>query len=323
MEGLLLIGSLLASVTAFAAFVLGVTKTARLRRREQTLRESLAVFVADGPHRLMLTELHKATVAELVGRQMTSPWRLIWPWVAWAGLLATWAQFGFFAARYLAGDDVSWSGFVAAVAVDPVAAMLGLAAMPFLAYQVLASQAYTLTGRAEVVRSFFDGESVGRPESFSDATVRVEAAALSAAMAQRVEKSGKREKPEEPSKPKLTAKEAARNVGLFLLALAPGAFVTFLGLFVGMNVWLSTDEAEQLREGALHPLGGVIIPGLVVSGMAMVAIVGEVRQEVRRHALPMTHTPAPSSGVASGLWVPPRRPLGRGRVFLQVPESDG
>lgn len=322
MEGILVIGSLLASTAAFAAFVLGVTKTARLRRREQTLRESLSVFEAAGPHRRMLEELHKATVAELVARQLTSPWRSIFPWVAWAGLTATWAQTGFYAARYV-GSEVgfSWSGFVTEVAIDPAAALFGVVAMPYIAYEIFASQVYTLSGRAETMRSFFDGESVGRPETFSDAQVRAEVAAMKTA---RAEKSKAGESiAAEPGveKPKLTAKEAARNAASFLLGLVPGVFVTSLGLFIGMMVWVSSDEGEQAKTGALYPLSYVVMPLLFLSSMAMSFLVMEVRAEIRSHALPTSHTAGSGGSSGSGLWVPPRRQRGPRSPVVQ--ESDG
>jgi hypothetical protein len=260
----------------------------------------------------MLDELHKATVAELVARQLTSPWRSILPWVAWAGLTAVWGQTGFYAARYVGGEvGFSWSGLATTVAIDPATALFTLVVMPYMSYELFASQVYTLSGRAETMRSFFDGESVGRPDTFSDAQVRAEVEALMTARAEK-SKTGESKDAGEPGvkKPKLTIKQTGRHVASHLLGLVPGAFVTSLGLFIGIMAWLSSDQGEQAKTGALYPLTYVVMPLLLASSAAMLLLVTDARAEIRRHALPTSHKADPGGSGGSGLWIPPRRHRG-------------
>ncbi len=291
-ERLLLVGSLLASLSAVAAFVLGVTRTARLRRREQTLRESMTMFEPGGDHRHLLADLHKATVAELVGRHLTSPWRAVWPWLAWLAVIVMSGQMGYYAADYLGGtEEFSWAGFATALAGEPTAAILSLGALPWLASLIFLSQFYTLTGREQVVRSFYDGQSIGRPETYTEAMSRLQ---LEAVMSP------------EGAAPKPSRRER-RQAGAYLaLSLAPGAFATFLGLMVGMMTWLTRADQDQLEPGALHPLGYVVVPGLLLSSMATMYVISEVRAELNRLALPAVH--ATKSGLVLTAHRPRRRP---------------
>lgn len=295
-EGLLLIGSLLASLTAFAAFLLGVTKTARLRRREQTLREAMAVFDTTGPHRAMLTNLHKAVVAELVGRQMTPVWRVLWPWIAWLAVLLFSAQAGYTTAQYLHGDaKVTWTGVATAVLGDPFVAPIAVFMVPSVLYWIFVSQVYTLIGRAEATRQFYDGEQAGRPETFAQASAKDEFASRVTA--------------QEP-RPRLTPREWGKGLVKTLRALgatiAPGLFVVFMGLFMGLNVWRRRVSNFPGDLGDVQPLLLVTILGVSALGPLTLMVLSEVRLGLLDYALPDAHRPE------SKLVLPDRLRAGQG-----------
>lgn len=290
-ERLLLVGSLLASVTAFAAFVLTVTKTARLRRREQMLRESMAVFAKDGPHHAMLLDLHRAVVADLVGRQLTPPWRVVWPWLAWATVLLLNAQSGFLGARYLAQEGkASWTGFGLAVLGDlTLAPVLPLMALLILSW-IFFAHVYTLLGRAEMTRKFYDGISVGRPETYSDAMTAAELRELQFAFGEK--RGGADGESSMPSRSWRDQGRAAFSGGrMWLMSVVPGIFVVFMGYFIGINYWLSDTSRGAANFKRIEPLGSIVVLGTSLAATAMVWVWTEVYMALREHALPLAHAP--------------------------------
>ncbi|AWK76043.1 hypothetical protein CBI38_31210 (plasmid) [Rhodococcus oxybenzonivorans] len=94
-------GPLLAGISAVGALAFTFSKSAILRRREQTLREIKSSFGQGTPQYTAISKLHRATVATLVARQEHGVWKFIWPWMAWLITAAITAQAGFNLGRYV------------------------------------------------------------------------------------------------------------------------------------------------------------------------------------------------------------------------------
>ncbi|MBM7508520.1 hypothetical protein JOE61_002334 [Nocardioides salarius] len=104
LESILAVGPLLAGLAAATGLILGLTKTVRLRRRESTLREAMTALDAGSKQYAILGDLHRAAVAELVGRQLTSAWRVAWPWLVWLTVIYFHIEPAKLAAEYLATE---------------------------------------------------------------------------------------------------------------------------------------------------------------------------------------------------------------------------
>jgi hypothetical protein len=173
------LAAILAAVAALVGLFLGVTRAARLRRREQLFRESLTALSEDDPRRKIVYELHRVALADLIARQLTSSWRTSWPWLAWLIVTAVFGQVGYETADYLAGD-AQWSfyDYLSAVTGDPITAILVLPVMLGLVPQIYKGYLLTLKGRAKVARSFYVGESIERPVTLSQLMMMREVEAL-------------------------------------------------------------------------------------------------------------------------------------------------
>jgi hypothetical protein len=160
------LASVLAALVAAIAFGFGVTRSARLRRREQLFREALTVIGTGDPRREVLQELHRAALAELIARQLTPTWRTLWPWGAWIAMAGLFTQAGYNTSDFVAsGDPWEYYDFSQRIFGDP---MVGIG-VPFLVIAsagIFASYVVTLAGRADAARGFFSDASVSAPKTW-------------------------------------------------------------------------------------------------------------------------------------------------------------
>lgn len=282
------LASIAAAVAAVFAFGLGVTKTARLRRRELLFREALAVRDRNKVADSVVAELHRAALAEIISRQLTSPWRAVWPWAVWIGLAALTSQKGYVLADYLASDaDWSYYDFSTEVFGDSMTPILAVAAILGLLPQVFFSFVFTVVGRAEVARNFFDGKGIEKPASYMQRSLELEYGL----------RSPKQPRPADESQ-RTRAGRRSRFAGLedlsfanYARSLVPGLFVIALGLTIGMVFWMNSqpDQGENARLDSLGGSLGIASFAVVTLGVLTLLAGGQLSNELRGYALPSTY----------------------------------
>lgn len=266
--------AVLASLAAVGAFVLGVTKSARLRRSAAFLQEVLA-DQEEGPQAAILKSLHRATVAEVVARQMTPVWRLLWPPLAWATMASLAGQAGYLTVRYLDKQpDFAWTSYLVAAFGDTVSPFMALTLVLAMAPGIYVSYAAVLEARARSARRYFDGLAVNRP-----LTVREEQAARLA----------------DATAPDATPPGLGDPVPWGLKAhlhgLGPSLLSVVGGFLIGVNISLQR-LSEQRHEELLNELGGWLGLVLLVFSLALtltIQSVAALRTRLRRFRLPTAH----------------------------------
>lgn len=98
----------------FAAFplVLGATRGHRLRRDEQTLREAASV-TPDERQRAILLSLHQQAAGRLVASQLTPPWRVWWPLLAFVSFAVAYVDTGRRLGDWFSAHPNDWHGYFA------------------------------------------------------------------------------------------------------------------------------------------------------------------------------------------------------------------
>jgi hypothetical protein len=279
------LAAILAAVAALVGLFLGVTRAARVRRREQLFRESLTALAEDDPRRKIVYELHRAALADLIARQLTSSWRTSWPWVAWFIVIAVFGQVGYETADYLAGD-APWSfyDYLLAVTGDPITAILMLPIMLGLVPRIHKGHLLTLEGRAKVARSFYVGESIERPVTLGQLMIMNEIEALAAGSAK-----SSREIAEEVSWRQVRAALAA-----WRRSVVPGLFCASVGILAGSNLWLQQQPGDRLQ--AVESMGGFFFLSLLslsLFGISAATVWANVVMDLRRLAVPSRHPESP------------------------------
>lgn len=273
--------TVLTGLAAVFGFALGVSRTARLRRREQLLREALSVLPSDHKSRDVTAELHRAALAEIVARQLTSPWRVTWPWAAWLVMAAVYAQTGYLISQYIASTP-NWTYGQLSVAVFAgdlfPTAIMGIAAVFGVFPSIYQSYAHTLVGRAEMARRFFDGRSVRLPLTYMEVSVQADLSAGQKSKAQR--------RSDYDREYGSVGKALKARLGHYLRSLLPGLAVLSFGLNAGIMYWLAAeaDRAAAMKELGAWPTWTIL--SLTVFGSALVWVAQDLTLEVRRYALP-------------------------------------
>lgn len=275
-------GVLAALAGLFAAF-LGLTRTARLRRREQMYRESMASLSSDDPRRPILGELQRAAMAEIIARQLTAPWRAFWPWAGLIGIVVLFIPPGEYFARYLAtGKAWNYYDFGYEVLGDPFGVLPTLLVV-FGAFPVaFASYLTTITGRATAARAYFRGEPISKPDTYSTMSARAEVERLVHDRSQ----SGD-----------LSHSSNLKALAFYLWTVCPGLAALSLGMNIGMNRWIG--ESRLGRVSAAEQLGAFawILPfSMALLLAANLALATWVLNAMRAIALPSSYPqPVPSA----------------------------
>jgi len=151
------VGPLLAGISALIALALTLSKSAILRRREQTLRELKTSFTQGTRHYTAISQLHRATVAALVARQEHGAWRFIWPWLVWLVTAAVTGQTGFYLGRYVEDENPfnlhTFAYEVLGGDILTLPLVLGSAALLALVFR---SYEHSLLERARTARAFYN-----------------------------------------------------------------------------------------------------------------------------------------------------------------------
>lgn len=270
------LASILAAVVALFGLYLGLTRSARVRRREQLFRESLNALPEHDSRRRIIVDLHRAAVGELVARQLTGSWRATWPWLAWMTLAAVWGQSGYLAADYLGGGAAwSFTEFLIAALGDAAITPIAVVAVLFAVLpRVFWSYRLTLMGRAGIARRLYDGDSIARPKGLFEVDhVPAESWERKAATANK--KSVDRAD-------ELTADDPREVLRNYRQSLAPGLFATALGFFVGVQVWIAVQPGDQVQ--AVTSVSGLFLLSFLLlavtgmsTGLAWIRLVSKLR----------------------------------------------
>jgi hypothetical protein len=267
------IAALVGALTGLIVLISSLTRTARLRRREQLYREALGTLrgrdaVSTARARAVIEELHRATLAELVARQLTPARSLIWPWLLGLVIIGSFVSVGYSAAGYVQkGRWTGYQDFTLKVFGDSASPILMLAFLVGIVPFALQRFMYTLFDRATSARVFFDeGGPVQGPHTVRDMerTDMLDRLGAATGIDPVYEKSAG-----------LRADATPRNVGLavlgFLGIITPGFFLASFGALVGQNIWVRrhSGSAEASRMAALEsqqPLLGWLILATVLLG---------------------------------------------------------
>jgi hypothetical protein len=275
------LASILAAAAALLGLYFGVTRAARLRRREQLFRESLTALTEHDPRRPIVSELHRAALADLIARQMTGSWRTTWPWFAWLVITALYGQVGYAGAGYLA-RDVPWSlnDFLIATTGDGYATgILMLSAFFGLFPVIFRSYIWTLSERAKIAQRFYAGESIARP------TVLVELEFAAEMKARMLKDAGEKE----------TDEGSSGFWRPYAWSLVPGLFCASLGLLVGLQIWIERQPGDRLE--TLDSVGGFLILPIFLFAFAVwptASVWQQVVRDLRKLAPGGTHPGDPS-----------------------------
>lgn len=88
-------GPFLAGIAALTALMVGLTKGTRLRRREELLRASLEVTATVTESYSTIKLYHRATMAQILARQIAGPWRFVTPWLFWITSILIFGNIGY------------------------------------------------------------------------------------------------------------------------------------------------------------------------------------------------------------------------------------
>ncbi|WP_138758368.1 hypothetical protein [Modestobacter altitudinis] len=234
--------AILAAVTALLGLYFGVTRAARLRRREQLFRESLTALNENDPRRRSVSELHRVTLADLIARQMTGSWRTAWPWLAWFIIAVLYGQLGYLGAAYLA-SDAPWSvfDFFLATTGDGFATPILMVGAIFAIFpQIYRSYVWTLSERARIAQRFYDGESVEPPAVLLELELAAEMKGLKS-------HASREEVTDKTSKERSSDGQGRGLWSYYGKSLIPGLFCISSGLFVGTQFWITRQPGDRLE----------------------------------------------------------------------------
>lgn len=277
------LASILAATAALFGLYLGITRAARIRRREQLFRESLTALTENDPRRGIVYELHRAALADLIARQLTGRWRMMWPWFAWLVIAAVYGQTGYLAAGFLA-SDAPWNltDFLIATTGEGPTAVMGMILMLLgIVPQIYRAYHLTLVGRARLARRFYDGESIQRPVTLMDLETARRLDALKVEMSTEVSNAERKDQSWSAVRSSLSA---------YRRSLVPGIFSTCLGFFAGVQVWIAIQSEDQTR--ALESLGGFLFLTIllfVITGVSAANLWRSVLWELSDIGHPGTH----------------------------------
>ncbi len=315
------VGAILTAAAALLGLYLGVTRSARLRRREQLYREALTALAESDPQRRIVYELHRAALADIVARQLTGNWRTIWPWFAWLVLAAFFGQAGYSVASYT-GSDAPWNFGDAVVAStgDLMTAIILVGMLLAFIPQIYRAYRLTLIGRVTVARRFHEGESVRRPTTLMELEIEHDLAVLRQAQAaKQVDKVDSK-----PARPTTGLKEPSwqdlfGNLREYRRALIPGLFAAGLGFCAGVQLWISLQPGDQATAAA--SVAGLVpwsVLLLVLTLVPAATLWRNLRSELKAIGPPQTYptssarlrTQLGSRGSRHGVQPAPRRVAG-------------
>lgn len=272
--------SLLGGLIGLIAFGLGISRTARLRRREQLFREALGILPpAHGSYRTT-QELHRAALAEIAARQLTSPWRTIFPWLVWVSTVALHVQAGYQICESLAsGRDLSLTTLAEAAYGDWFTATIGFGVYFGVLPQVSESYVHALRSRAEAARAFYDGEVVKRPQSYAvassaaDVRRRGDVASHTRAAQQR----------------RSNGRSWSRAILSLAIPITPGLFAVAIGLYLGLLYWSRQRNTQAASLQTLVAWSSMVFIAVSVLAVLAVLVSADVRGKLDRFSLPDRH----------------------------------
>lgn len=157
LSNLVTFGPLLVGLTALVALVLSNTRSATLRRREETLREIKASLDSHERHATAIVRLHRATVAAIVARQTHGAWPFVWPWLTWIITAALFGQSGFYLGKYVeSGQPFELNTFAYEVFGGDVPAFFIVIAGWLFISQAFRNYEHSLYQRARTARAFYN-----------------------------------------------------------------------------------------------------------------------------------------------------------------------
>jgi hypothetical protein len=285
--------AILASLAAVAAFGLTVTRTPRLVRRAGTLKEAIGTVSPKSTQHGVLSQMHLEVTAEIVARQLTPVWRVVWPWLAWAVTAGLSSQIGYQTVKYLVETNgFNYTDWTVAAFGDTPGPILLLLSLIGPLPMVCASYLTTIWGRADVALAFFNGESLDRPVTYTDLSSRWE---------------DRHNRPSEKAQkdgPPQGADSKMQGFLSWLALVAPGTFLVSFGFFVGTAIAMDTispkmfkGSAEAERRFMIDQLGslvGIMALVVTVSSGLMLWAVSEIRSASEGSRMP-THYPAGES----------------------------
>lgn len=272
-----------AGLVALMTFLLSQTRTTRLRNDEAVLRDGMSRTDAASQQAQVLAALHKVVMAQLVSRQLTSRWQLSWPVLAWAGVIAVFAETGVTVARLvLTPPSMSPWNVLVQVTGDPTGGVLGLVVV--LAFYPLPFRELvrTLTMRAQMARHYYDGKPVHRWETSLHRRAQT---SIHEDMQRR-----HRLQADAPT-PAASRLRARDSVVAYVCTLAPTCLATGIGLTTGLQlVILDHSQAERLQ--VVDRLSGylaLLTVLMTISGMVTLSAVSHARARLRELELPRTY----------------------------------
>jgi hypothetical protein len=278
-EFLTALASVGAALAAIAGIAFGLTRTARLRRREQLFREALTALDSDDPRRKIVHELHRAALADLIARQLTATWRSVWPWGAWAVITLLFGQAGYNAAAfYNSGAGFEFYEFSTKLTGDPITLVPFLFMMLVAAPQVFVSYLLTLEGRAEMARRFFDGSRVGKPPTLGHLMMQAEA-----------ERERLRGRPKELRQLRGPGAWAGTRAGVasWWRMSTPGFFAASIGLLAGQSIWTRQQSGDRMRiVQSLDAYPAISILAFALSATGVFFVWASAVRDLERLALP-------------------------------------
>lgn len=242
------------------AVIAAISKPARLRRDLATITSMLDVEKPGARHDA-LESRQQDLAAQILAHQLTPAFRLTWPFFAWGVLAAVAFASGTYVFDYLRMTPATETSFPGAVAYafgdDPGAIVI----VPIMYFYVLPmiplAYANTLLGRARVMADFRAGRRVRIPQP-TNPNGRVTVSPL---RVQAVTKSGG---------PALRGwARFWRWIKWYLATLAPGLFVTALGLIGGALAALSWEGGSRADMALSAPLVGFAFLLFILSGAVL------------------------------------------------------
>lgn len=249
LRNIVTVGPLLAGVSALLALALTMTKSALLRRREETLRKVLESLEEGTRHHTTVSQLHRKNVAAIIAREAHGAWRFIWPWLVWLLTAALAGQSGFYLGKFIDSDrpfDVNTFAFEV-FGGDAATLIMLLAYFPLLAI-VFRTYEHSLFERARTTRGFYNaGVVTARPPTLYG-----------------------------------YMRERGKGFWWFTASLAPGLGVFAVGLAAGTNIYLRTSAEVDVEPTTLTTTAFLVTLAAVFLLVATAFIAIEVRDHRRR-----------------------------------------
>ncbi|MBF6423004.1 hypothetical protein IU436_30865 [Nocardia farcinica] len=241
------VGPFLAGISALAALTLTLTKSAFLRRREESLRNIRDSLDDQTRHKIAVAQLHRKIVAALVARQAHGMWRFMWPWLVWLVTTAVLGQTGFYLGKYLeTGRPFSFDTFAADVFGGDTASLFFVPAGLLILANVFVTYEHSLFERARTTRDFFNTGVVAVRASTLDGYLR--------------------------------ERRPMRRTVWFARAMTPGLCAVALGLAIGVQIYIHGASDAGLDSIPLMRLAFWTSVTAAFSGIATGLIAADVRE---------------------------------------------